>query len=151
MGYDDIPDASFLIVFTSNVASLKQGIIKTLKNEVQAPYTILLVGETGVGKSAVLEFIANVLIGNSINQYDFKILDRDNEQGGSDNQSQTNSAHFYEFVSKSGIMVSASAMNVANGHNPYCLLRFVSLIRLDWPTLVVFSKMSSTRGVLQMR
>ena len=94
--------------------SLKHGIIKTFKNDVQAPYTILRVGETGVGKSTFLEFIANVLIGNSINQYDFGILGRTNEQGGSGSQSQTNSACFYEFRSKSGLWVGSSGLNIAN-------------------------------------
>jgi predicted GTPase len=94
-------------VISSDVESLKQGIIKTSKNEGRAPYTILLVGETGVGKSSVLELIANVLIGNA-GHYDFDILDHTNEQGGSDNQSQTNSARLYEITSKNGIMVSPS-------------------------------------------
>jgi polynucleotide 5'-kinase involved in rRNA processing len=41
-----------------------KGIIKTsAENKAQAPYTILLVGETGTGKSSLLEFIANVLVG----------------------------------------------------------------------------------------
>lgn len=60
-----------------------------------------------MGKSAVLEFIANVLIGNTPAHYDFDILDRTNERGLSDNQSQTDSARFYELVSNSGIVVSA--------------------------------------------
>ena len=93
---------------SSNVESLRQGIIKTSRNKVQAPYTILLVGETGVGKSAVLEFIANVLIGNTLARYNFELLDRANERGLSSNQSQTDSARFYELVSNSGIVVSAS-------------------------------------------
>jgi hypothetical protein len=54
-----------------------------------------------------LEFIANVLLGNDIDHYDFDILDRTNEQGGSDNQSQTNSVRLYEFTSKNGIVVSS--------------------------------------------
>jgi len=90
------------------VQSLKQGDIKTSKNTVQAPYTILLVGETGVGKSSFLEFLANVLIGRDIGHYDLEILDPTNEQGGSDNQSQTNSARLYELKSNNGITVSAS-------------------------------------------
>jgi len=72
------------------VESLREGIIKTSREDVQAPYTILLVGETGVGKSSALELIANVLIGKRIDHYDFNILDHSNEQGGSTNQSQTN-------------------------------------------------------------
>lgn len=91
----------------SDVESLRKGIIKTAKNKARTSYTILLVGETGVGKSSVLELIANVLMGN-VDQYDFDILDHTNEQGGSDNQSQTNSARIYEITSKNGVMVSPS-------------------------------------------
>jgi len=94
-----------LTVFTSDVESLRKGVIKTSKNKA---YTILLVGETGVGKSSVLEFIANKLLGKDPDHYDFKILDHTNEQGGLDNQSQTNSARLYEFTSKNGIVVSSA-------------------------------------------
>jgi len=90
----------------SDVESLRRGIIKTSKNEAKASYTILLVGETGVGKSSVLEFIANVLAGNDIDHYNLDVLDNTNERGGSNNQSQTNSARLYEFTSKNGIVVS---------------------------------------------
>ena len=93
---------------SSDVESLKKGIVKTSKNKAKAPYTILLVGETGVGKSSIMEFIANVLIGRDVDHYDFKILDLTNEQGGSENQSQTNSARLYELRSNNGITVSAS-------------------------------------------
>ena len=100
---------SALTVTSSDVESLKVGIIKTSKNKANKPYTILLVGETGVGKSSVLEFIANVLTGRDIDHCDFDILDRINEQGGSEYQSQTTSARLYKFTSKNGIVVSAGA------------------------------------------
>ena len=90
----------------SDVESLRKGIIKTENN--RTPYTILLVGETGTGKSSLLEIIANVLISKNVDCYDFGILDCSNEQGGSSGQSQTNSARIYEFTSKNGISVSAS-------------------------------------------
>jgi hypothetical protein len=57
------------------------------------------VGETGVGKSSVLEFIANVVIGNDI-------LDHTNEAGGSTSESQTNSARIYNLTSRNRILVS---------------------------------------------
>ena len=98
-----------LTIFPSDVESLKNGFVKTSKNKANAPYTIFLVGETGVGKSSVLEFIANVLRGQNTDHYDFNILDH-NEQGGSDNQSQTKEARVYEFTSKNGVVVSDSAL-----------------------------------------
>ena len=100
---------------SSDVESLKNGIINISKNKTKAPYTLLLVGETGVGKSSVLELIANVLAGNDIDHYNPDILDHTNERGGSNNQSQTNSARFYEFTSKNGIVVSSSIF----GHGVY--------------------------------
>ena len=95
-----------LTIFSSNIESLKNGIVNVSKNNVKAPYTILLVGETGVGKSSVLELIANVLAGNDTARYNFDVLDHTNEQGGPTNQSQTNSARIYEFTSKNGVVVS---------------------------------------------
>ena len=95
-----------LTVVSSDVASLRKGIIKKSKNKAQAPYTILLVGETGTGKSTFLEFVDNVLTGKDVNRYQFKTFDRSNEQGGSSGQSQTNSARVYELSSNNGISVS---------------------------------------------
>jgi len=63
----------------SDVESLKWGIIKTLKNKAKVPYTILHVGETGVGKSSLLELVANVFAGNDIDLYNFDILDQTNK------------------------------------------------------------------------
>ena len=99
-----------MIILASNIESIKRGIIKTSKNRAKAPYTILLIGETGVGKSSVLELIANVLAGNDIDHYNFDILDQTSEQGGTHNRSQTNSARFYEFTSKNGVVVSTRYM-----------------------------------------
>ena len=98
--------ALILTISPSDVESLEKGIIKTSRNKAQAPYTILLVGETGTGKSSLLELIANVLIGRPLGGYNFNILDQKNEQGGSSGQSQTNSARIYELTSKNGMMVS---------------------------------------------
>ena len=98
-------------MFSSDVESLKQGIIKTPKDNRQADnhqadYTILLVGETGSGKSTFVEFLINVIIGNNIDRYDFGILDASNEQSGSSDRSHTNSARLYQITSKNGIVVS---------------------------------------------
>lgn len=81
--------------------------MKTSKDKVKPSYNIILVGETGVGKSSVLELIANVLAGNDIDHYNFDILEHTTEQGGSKNQTQTNSIRFYELASRNGIVVSA--------------------------------------------
>jgi len=111
----DIFDVILLTVFSSDVESLKKGIIKTSKNKTS--YTILLVGETGVGKSSILELIANVLAGNDTDRYDFDILDGANERGGSNNQSQTHAARLYELMSKNGIAVCSGVCNVMNMRN----------------------------------
>ena len=95
-----------LTVVSSDVESLRKGIIKTLKHNAQAPYTILLVGETGTGKSTFIEFLDNVLNGKDVDRYEFKTLDYKNEQGGSGGQSQTNLARIYVLSSKNGISVS---------------------------------------------
>jgi septin family protein len=104
-------------MFSSDVESLKRGIIKTSKNKVQADYTLLLVGETGVGKSTFLEFLANVLIGNNIDHYNFEILDLNNEQGGSSSQSRTQSARLYQLTSNNGIVVSAGVLSIMSTCN----------------------------------
>ena len=95
-----------LTVDSSDVESLRQGIIEKSKHKAQLPYNILLVGETGTGKSSFLEFVDNVLTGKDVNRYEFKTLDRSNEAGGSGGQSQTNSARIYEITSRNGILVS---------------------------------------------
>lgn len=92
-------------MFPSDVESLKNGIIKTSKNEAKAPYNILLLGEAGVGKSTFVELIASVLAGERLNPYNLDVLDRANDLT---NQTQTNSTHLYELTSKNGIVVSAS-------------------------------------------
>ena len=85
--------------------------------EAKAPCTILLVGETGVGKSSIVEFIANALLGNDIDECKFDVLNPTNEQGGSGHRSQTKSVHLYRFTSKSGIVVSARIFEF--GHQAY--------------------------------
>jgi len=88
-----------LTVFSSSVESLKRGVITTSKDKDKVPYTIVLVGEIGVGKTLILYLIANVIADNTMDHYDFDVIDRVNGQDGS-NQSQTNTARLYEFTSK---------------------------------------------------
>ena len=58
-----------------------------------------------------MELLANVLAGNDVDNYNFNILDHSNEQGGSNNQSQTNLARIYELTSSNGITVSTVVVN----------------------------------------
>lgn len=90
----------FKSLSNSDPESLKNGIIKsgTKKSE----YTILLVGETGVGKTSVLSFLGNVLAGHRPDEY-VEGYDAGNEEGGSQSQSQTNMAKVYEFTSRNGV------------------------------------------------
>ena len=83
-----------------------QRITKTQKNRAKAPYTILIVGETGVGKPSLLKLIKNVLDGNDTGRYN---LDNPNEQGCSHNQNQTSSARLYELTTNNGIAVCVGA------------------------------------------
>ncbi|KAF8346281.1 hypothetical protein F5887DRAFT_1132409 [Amanita rubescens] len=85
----------------NNVNDLGKGILRTKMNVI---YTILLVGETGKGKTSFLSLLANVLKGNDPKQYKF-FHDESNEAGGAKAQSQTNSAKLYELTSKNGITV----------------------------------------------
>ena len=78
------------------------------RSKSKAPYTILLLGETGVGKSSFFQLVANVLAGNGVDQYNFHLLDHTNEQGGSNNQSQTKLARHYKLTSRNGITVRVS-------------------------------------------
>jgi hypothetical protein len=54
--------------------------------------------------------MANVFAGNDVDHYNFDILDQANERGGSNNQSQTSSAHLYKLTSKNGIEVSVGIL-----------------------------------------
>ncbi|KAH7106389.1 hypothetical protein BKA62DRAFT_293773 [Auriculariales sp. MPI-PUGE-AT-0066] len=81
----------------NTIESLKRGIINT-SGKGTGEFTILLVGETGTGKSSLLEFMANVLGGVGI-------LDHSNEMGGSQSSSQTKYAKLYEFKSRNGVQV----------------------------------------------
>ncbi|KAK2463003.1 hypothetical protein APHAL10511_004990 [Amanita phalloides] len=94
------PDSEDEIPPLNTVKDLRNGIIKTNQNKTNE-YTILLVGETGTGKTTFLSLIANVLAGHSPEE--FVAQDQSNEAGGARNQSQTNSAKLYEFASNNGI------------------------------------------------
>jgi len=122
-----LSDASALTLFPSDVESLRNGIIKTSKNNKAAFYTIVLVGEPGVGKTSFASFIANALSGHSIDNYSFhdtNSFDDTDEQSGSANQSQASEARLHKFTSKNGTVVSFSFFNVVSRHNLF--VRFTS-------------------------
>lgn len=96
-----------LTLYPSEVESLKNRIIKASKSNADVPYTIVLVGEAGVGKSSLVELITNVLTGNDADHYNLNILDDTNEQGSPNSRSQTKEARLYEIPSKNGVVVSA--------------------------------------------
>ncbi|KAF9255389.1 hypothetical protein L218DRAFT_937744 [Marasmius fiardii PR-910] len=79
-----------------------RGIIKTTDGK--QVLTILLVGETGVGKTSLLTFLGNVFAGHKSGQY-VDMHEKSKEMGGSQSQSQTDSATLYEFVSQNGVVV----------------------------------------------
>ncbi|PBK60457.1 hypothetical protein ARMSODRAFT_944889 [Armillaria solidipes] len=96
---DDEPEERIL----NDVESLKKGEVKTDRNK-QKEFTILLVGETGVGKTSFLSLIANVLAGKRLDDYE-EFYDPDNEAGGTQKHSQTNSARVYTLTSVNGVTV----------------------------------------------
>jgi len=63
---------------------------------------------------------------------------RDNEQGGPETQSQTNSPRLYKLTSNNGVVVSVGVFNVVNVRN--LIPRFASSTPLGWSTLEVLSK-----------
>ncbi|KAF8307319.1 hypothetical protein DL93DRAFT_2038511, partial [Clavulina sp. PMI_390] len=65
-------------------------------------FTILIVGESGVGKTSLLTLLYNILVGNGPD--DFKpIDDGHNKSNKSRFQSQTEAAKSYTFTSKNGV------------------------------------------------
>ncbi|KAF8326954.1 hypothetical protein F5887DRAFT_968193 [Amanita rubescens] len=87
----------------NNAEALGKGIVATNKNKTKE-YTILLVGETGTGKTTLLSLFANVLAGRSPSEFKPGHI-QGNEAGGEENQSQTESAKIYELESQNGIKV----------------------------------------------
>jgi len=84
--------------------SLKKGNITTSAPESLKEYTILLVGETGTGKTTLLSFFAHVLQGRAPDKYELA-HDQSIEAGGGEGQSHTQTAKLYEFKSENGIKV----------------------------------------------
>ncbi|KAK2459485.1 hypothetical protein APHAL10511_008500 [Amanita phalloides] len=83
--------------------NLGQGIIQTNKNQ-SKEFTILLVGETGTGKTSFLSLLANIAVGHKPDEF-MNFHDDSIEAGGGPRHSQTNMAKVYEFTSVNGIKV----------------------------------------------
>ena len=113
--FNNVVNISVLTVFPSDRNLLKHGTITTPKNNANASYTILLVGGTGVERSSLLKFIANVLLGNDVDHYDLDILNRPPNKGSA--VGQTALPHLYEIMSVSGTLVSARVYNEVGRHN----------------------------------
>ncbi|PFH47907.1 hypothetical protein AMATHDRAFT_49934 [Amanita thiersii Skay4041] len=96
-GFDDYDRPTL-----NTIESLSRGIIKSKHNATE--YIILLVGETGTGKTSLLSLLANTLAGRSPRDYNL-VHDSKNEAGGGNKHSQTNAAKVYEFYSTNGIKV----------------------------------------------
>ncbi|KAJ3714039.1 hypothetical protein C8R42DRAFT_726546 [Lentinula raphanica] len=76
------------------------------KMTIQPPWTkrvinLILIGETGVGKTAMLNLLANVCAGIPLEEFEEK-NDLENEQGGSTSTSQTNRPHLYNITCANG-------------------------------------------------
>ncbi|CUA68063.1 hypothetical protein RSOLAG22IIIB_07738 [Rhizoctonia solani] len=80
---------------------LKESVLKsTLKKEI----TILLIGETGAGKTAFMSLLVNLFMGNG----SYELEERNNaakEAGGDKSQSQTNDATLYSVRSMDGTVI----------------------------------------------
>ncbi|KAM6499732.1 hypothetical protein JOM56_005240 [Amanita muscaria] len=87
----------------STVEDLARGIIQTRMNK-SREYTILLVGETGTGKTTFLSLLFNILSGRNVGEYQF-IDGEDKEAGGGERHSQTMFAKHYLFESNNGVKV----------------------------------------------
>ena len=101
-------------------------------------------GGTGVGKSSLLKYIANVLLGNDIDHFDLDILNRPPSKGGA--VGQTASPHLYEITSVSGLLVSVRVFKEVRMHNPFP--RFVSSTRPGWAAFMISSETRSIGRVL---
>ncbi|KAF9260137.1 hypothetical protein L218DRAFT_621119 [Marasmius fiardii PR-910] len=95
---DDDKDRSRLYL----LENVGKGIIRTTDSKKEL--TILLLRETGVGKTALLSFIGNVLAGHKVDRY-IDLHEPSIEMGGPQSQSQTDAATLYEFVSQNDVVV----------------------------------------------
>lgn len=88
----------------NTVELLAKGIVNFTRGK--KSITILLVGETGTGRTSLLALLINVLAGRSLAEYDLQPYDLKNEMGVSDTQTQTIHAKLYEFYSVNGVKIA---------------------------------------------
>ncbi|KAJ3995803.1 hypothetical protein F5050DRAFT_1712610 [Lentinula boryana] len=77
---------------------------------IQPPWTksvinLILIGETGVGKTALLNLLANVCAGIPLEEFEEKNQLK-NEEGGSTSGSQTNQPHLYNITCANGYKIN---------------------------------------------
>ncbi|KAF8333284.1 hypothetical protein F5887DRAFT_893774 [Amanita rubescens] len=90
--------------FRTAAERLGRGIIKTDRNK-SKQFTILLVGETGTGKTSLLSLLGNIVVGRKPEQF-VTFHDISIEAGGGEKQSQTNEAKVYKFRSRNGVRIT---------------------------------------------
>ncbi|KAF8634980.1 hypothetical protein AX17_004054 [Amanita inopinata Kibby_2008] len=98
---EDSDDDQALEPKMNKAETLSKGVIVTQKNKFKE-FTILLVGETGTGKTSLLNLFGNIVAGRAPQDYEF-FNDDSNEAGGGEKQSQTNSAKLYKFESNNKV------------------------------------------------
>jgi len=107
-------DTSGLTRF-SDIKPRRDAIINMARNKANAPHTILLVGGTGVGKSSLVEFIANTILSRHGCYCALASLDSANERRDPGMGTVTVSPHLYEIPSELGVLVSVNFSNVVTG------------------------------------
>lgn len=96
---DDDDDAEWNTL--NNVRQLRRGDVITTAPD--RAFTILLVGETGTGKTTFISFLTNVLAGIPVKSCVDR-RDPTNEAGGGQKQSQTQHPLLYELVSRNDVI-----------------------------------------------
>ncbi|KAF8307720.1 hypothetical protein DL93DRAFT_2101084 [Clavulina sp. PMI_390] len=87
------------VILENSVADLSKGRLATNPKKGRNAFTILIVGERGVGKTSVLNLLYNILVGNGPDN--FKPMNDYSNEGQL--QGQTETAKAYDFTSKNGV------------------------------------------------
>ncbi|KAJ3887039.1 hypothetical protein GG344DRAFT_81129 [Lentinula edodes] len=89
----------------TNVSGDKPARVMTIQSWAKRVINIVLIGETGVGKTAMLNLLANVCAGVPMEEFEQK-NELDNEAGGNPAHSQTNKPRCYSITSANGHKVN---------------------------------------------